>query len=213
MLNLLRLYEEEFCFNAYRGGNDGDAFRFDNRNSRLILTAPHAVRTFRNAKAKAPDVFTGGLTRLAGERNNVSSIIRRRTGEEKNAVADFISQQHLEHNCFLDIHGMKSSREFELAVGTGILPAAAYAPELELIGQLAEKYQIRWVTNHPNYSGKLGLTGRLQQLIPSPRVLQLEWRSDLRDFYRFPSNVQNRTLPFLSALISDSKLFFRQKQT
>ena len=101
---------------------------------------------------------------------------------------------------------MNGGREFELAVGTGILPAADYAPELELIGRLAEKYKIRWVTNHPDYTGRFGLTGSLQRLNPLPRILQLEWRSDLRDFYLFPADVLERTLPFLSELAAKADL-------
>ena len=108
---------------------------------------------------------------------------------------------------------MNGGREFELAVGTGILPAADYAPELELIGRLAEKYKIRWVTNHPDYTGRFGLTGSLQRLNPLPRILQLEWRSDLRDVYLFPADVLERTLPFLSELAGTAALFFRQKRT
>lgn len=181
--------------------------------SRLILTAPHAVRTLRDNRPKAPDLCTGALTRLAGEQNDVSTIIRRRTGEERNAAAGFVIDRQLANHCFLDIHGMNGGREFELAVGTGILPAADYAPELELIGRLAEKYKIRWVTNHPDYTGRFGLTGSLQRLNPLPRILQLEWRSDLRDFYLFPADVLERTLPFLSELAGTAALFFRQKRT
>lgn len=213
MLNQLKKYEEEYCCNNYCGDNKGDNFHFEDRGSRLILTAPHAVRTLRDKRPKAPDLFTGALTWLAGEQNDVSTIIRRRTGEERNAAAGFIIDRQLADHGFLDIHGMNGSREFELAVGTGILPATDYAPELELIGRLAEKYKIRWVTNHPDYTGRFGLAGSLQRLNPLPRILQLEWRSDLRDFYLFPANVLERTLPFLSELAGTAALFFRQKRT
>lgn len=81
---------------------------------------------------------------------------------------------------------MNGGREFELAVGTGILPAADYAPELELIGRLAEKYKIRWVTNHPDYTGRFGLTGSLQRLNPLPRILQLDGAPTCVTFTFFP---------------------------
>lgn len=213
MLNRLKKYEEEYCRNTYCGNSEGGDFRFEDRGSRLILTAPHAVRTLRDNRPKAPDLCTGALTRLAGEQNDVSTIIRHRTGEERNAAAGFVIDRQLANHCFLDIHGMSGGREFELAVGTGILPAADYAPELELIGRLAEKYKIRWVTNHPDYTDRFGLTGSLQRLNPLPRILQLEWRSDLRDFYLFPADVLERTLPFLSELAGTAALFFRQKRT
>lgn len=177
--------------------SEGGDFRFEDRGSRLILTAPHAVRTLRDNRPKAPDLCTGALTRLAGEQNDVSTIIRRRTGEERNAAAGFVIDRQLANHCFLDIHGMNGGREFELAVGTGILPAADYAPELELIGRLAEKYKIRWVTNHPDYTGRFGLTGSLQRLNPLPRILQLEWRSDLA-----------RLLPFSRPTCSSARCLF-----
>ena len=191
MLNRLKKYEEEYCRNTYCGNSEGGDFRFEDRGSRLILTAPHAVRTLRDNRPKAPDLCTGALTRLAGEQNDVSTIIRHRTGEERNAAAGFVIDRQLANHCFLDIHGMSGGREFELA----------------------EKYKIRWVTNHPDYTGRFGLTGSLQRLNPLPRILQLEWRSDLRDFYLFPADVLERTLPFLSELAGTAALFFRQKRT
>ncbi len=207
MLNLLKKYEEEYARDAYQGSEDGDFYRFDDRGSRLVLTAPHAVRTFRNQKPKAPDLYTGALARLAGEQSGVSAIIRRRFSREKNSVTNFISDRKLERHWFLDIHGMNGSRGFELAVGTGILPAADYAGALEKIGQLAEKYRISWVVNHPDYTGKFGLTGDLQRLWSAPRILQLEWRLDLRDFYHFSDHVINRTLPFIAELVLSESLF------
>ena len=79
---VLKKYEEEYCRNTYCGNSEGGDFHFEDRGSRLILTAPHAVRTLRDNRPKAPDLCTGALTRLAGEQNDVSTIIRRRTGEE-----------------------------------------------------------------------------------------------------------------------------------
>ena len=142
MLNRLKKYEEEYCRNTYCGNSEGGDFRFEDRGSRLILTAPHAVRTLRDNRPKAPDLCTGALTRLAGEQNDVSTIIRHRTGEERNAAAGFVIDRQLANHCFLDIHGMSGGREFELAVGTGILPAADYAPELELIATIQVKMRV-----------------------------------------------------------------------
>ena len=68
MLNRLKKYEEEYCRNTYCGNSEGGDFRFEDRGSRLILTAPHAVRTLRDNRPKAPDLCTGALTRLAGEK-------------------------------------------------------------------------------------------------------------------------------------------------
>ena len=124
MLNRLKKYEEEYCRNTYCGNSEGGDFRFEDRGSRLILTAPHAVRTLRDNRPKAPDLCTGALTRLAGEQNDVSTIIRRRTGEERNAAAGFVIDRQLANHCFLDIHGMNGGRHRHftgrgLCAGTG----------------------------------------------------------------------------------------------
>ncbi len=208
MLNLLKKYEKEYAADTYRGKKDGALFRHDDRKSRLILTAPHAVRIFRNGKDKAPDLYTGAITRLTGERSGLSAIIRRRYTPVADSITTFITNDGLENRAFLDIHGMSINREFELAVGTGILPAQKYENELALIDALAIKYRIRWKLNPPDYTGRRGLTGDLQRLSPVPRILQLEWRLDLRDFYHYPENVLSRTLPFLSELAQTPNLFF-----
>lgn len=208
MLNLLKKYEEEYAADTYRGEKDGALYRHDDRKSRLILTAPHAVRIFRNGKDKAPDLYTGAITRLTGEQSGLSVIIRRRYTPAADSITTFITDGRLENRAFLDIHGMSINRGFELAVGTGILPAQKYENELALIDALATKYRIRWKLNHPDYTGCRGLTGDLQRLSPIPRILQLEWRLDLRDFHHYPENVLNRTLPFLSELAQNQNRLF-----
>lgn len=97
---------------------------------------------------------------------------------------------------------MVNNRPFDLAVGTGVLDAAAYKRELEFIRFLAEKYQIRIIFNHPDYRGGAGLCGRLQRDFNSNRVLQLEWRRDFRDFYACADIVCGQTLPFMAELIN-----------
>lgn len=54
MLNRLKKYEEEYCRNTYCGNSEGGDFRFEDRGSRLILTAPHAVRTSATTGRKRP---------------------------------------------------------------------------------------------------------------------------------------------------------------
>ena len=200
MLNLLKKYEKEFSQNFYRGPISGDFYDFENRGSKLILSAPHSVRTFRNKQEKSPDLYTGALVKLLGKQNKLSTIVRQRFSIEKNSITDFIIQHRLEHFYFLDIHGMKENNDYDLAVGTGILPTEEYQIQLEKIGQLSEKYKIRYTVNHPSYTGKYGLTGDLQRINPFPRILQLEWTPEMRNFYTHPRQVMLRTLPFISEL-------------
>lgn len=200
MTDLLKKYEQDFALNLYRGAAFGDFYEFENRGSKLILSAPHSVRTFRNKKEKAPDLYTGALVKFLGRKNNLSTITRRRFSIEKNSITDFILQHQLEHFYFLDIHGMKENDDFDLAIGTGILNTEVYTDKLEKIRLLAEKYKIRHTINHPSYTGKFGLTGDLQKIDPTPRVLQLEWQPQMRDFYRYPQLVLTKTVPFISEL-------------
>lgn len=207
MLERLRQYEQPYALNNYRGAGGGAVFFRQDRGSRLILTAPHAVRIFRDGREKLQDIYTGALTEFAADANGLSVITRRRFTKKENPITDFIIARGLEHHAFLDIHGMNAGREFELAVGTGVLPKEDFAFELELIGSLAEKYRLRWVVNHPDYTGRRGLTGDLGRLFPVPRILQLEWRFDMRDFVHYPTNVTERTLPFLGELTAAPGLF------
>lgn len=209
MLNLLKQYETDYAHDRYGGKIEENVYLFENRNSKVILSAPHTVRTFRNHKEKAPDLYTGALVRLLGQQNGLSTITRRKFTKEKNSITDFIVLQKLEHHCFLDIHGMKENSEFDLAVGTGILTENQYNDWIEQIEILAKKYQIRFVINHPSYTGKFGLTGDLQRIDSNPRILQLEWQPQMRDFYSFSENVCQKTIPF----IRDLALYIQHDET
>ncbi len=200
MLNLLKKYEPDDAADNYCGLQDEPIHRFYDNRSALIFSAPHATRTFRGHAVKKPDLYTGALARTAAIDSGTSALTRRRFAAEKHSITDFITAQRLQNHHFLDIHGMSGERVFELAVGTGILSPQIYGPVLAQIAALADKYEISWVLNHPDYTGRFGLTGDLQRLSPQPRILQLEWRLDMRDFYRCPDNVLNRTLPFLTDL-------------
>lgn len=201
MLDLLKKYEADYAENRYEGKTEAPVHLLTERNSQVILTAPHATRTFRNQKIKKPDLYTGSLTRLLGEKNNVSTVIRNCFIEEKSSITDFITKNSLEQHYFFDIHGMHSEREFALAVGTGILPAESYTPILHHIDILAKTYKFPVVINHPDYTGKFGLTGDLQKITGNAHILQFEWRLDYRDFYNHPDRITNITIPFISELI------------
>ena len=95
---------------------------------------------------------------------------------------------------------MKNGNGFDLAVGTGYIQPEQYEKQLKLIDKLAKKYGLRYVINHANYTGKIGLTGRLQKATGQANVLQLEWSKDYRDIFNSIDNVENVTLPFISEL-------------
>lgn len=182
--------------------NTADLFEMENRGSTVILSAPHATNTFVNGKRKKIDLFTGEIVSALGDNLAVSTIVRTKFAAEEVKISDFVIEKNLGGHFFLDIHGMSESREFGLAVGTGYFAADDYARQLELIRLLAEKYKIDFVVNHPNYCGKIGLTGHYQKYFNKPNVLQLEWRKDFRNYYEYPEKVLGQTIPFLSELAS-----------
>lgn len=188
-------------------GSDGrlgatDLFEMANRGSAVILSAPHATNTFVNGKRKKIDLFTGEIVSALGAELNLSTIVRIKFVSEEVRISDFIVEKNLSRHFFLDIHGMSEHCKFGLAVGTGYFAADDYVRQLELIRFLAEKYKIDFVVNHPNYCGKIGLTGHYQKHFNKPNVLQLEWRKDFRNYYEYPEKVLGQTIPFLSELAS-----------
>ncbi len=187
---------------------DLPVFELVNRNSDLVVCAPHASKTFVCKQIKGADLYTGEIVSALGEICQVSTIVRGCFVPYKALINSFIEENKLEQKSFLDFHGMRNDRPFDLAIGTGDFEATIYKKELELIKNLAEKYKIRIAINHPDYRGCAGLTGRLQRKNAAAKVLQLEWRRDFRDFYNCPHNVCEQTMPFMIDLINSLRLGF-----
>lgn len=201
MLEILKTSEEAFSCNEYFGQENGEEFfYFEDRGSRVVLSAPHATRTFVCKKVKAPDLFTGALATVIGKCFGYSSLVRTGFCPQKALISDFIKENNLGGKYFLDIHGMDNGREFDLALGTGYFSADVYRREIEKIRELTEKYKIKMVLNHPDYRGIRGLAGRYQKEFGLPQVLQLEWRQDYRNFYACPEKVLEQTIPFIAEL-------------
>ena len=67
MIDTLRKYNDSFIQNHSHGNeNENDIFKYKNRNSSLILTAPHSTRSFCNKKEKMADLYTGALVKYLG---------------------------------------------------------------------------------------------------------------------------------------------------
>lgn len=177
-----------------------DVYTFCDRYSHLILSAPHSTSSFVCKMKKKIDLFTGELALCLGEELNLSTIVRNKFVAEKVLISDLVIEKNLGEHFFLDLHGMSADRDFELAVGTAYLSPQDYEKELSLIADLSEKYQIKYVVNHPDYCGNMGFAGRYQKYFEKPNVLQLEWRQDCRNYYDCPEQVWTKTIPFLSEL-------------
>ncbi len=202
-LEQLTVLGADFLANESNGRPEAEnVFEMANRDSHVILSAPHATNSFSNHKKKAVDLFTGEIVTALGQELNLSTIVRSKYMPERLQISDYVIEQNLGGHFFLDIHGMSANRDFELAVGTAFYSVQDYESELDLIEALAEKYKIRLVVNHPDYCGWYGLTGSYQQHFKKPEVLQLEWRKDFRNYFAEPQKVLEQTIPFLSDLAS-----------
>lgn len=105
---------------------------------------------------------------------------------------------------------MKDGNGFDLAIGTGYLLPQEYKQELAYIDALCRQFGLAYVINHENYTGRAGLTGRLQKQTGKANVLQLEWRRGFRDIFTHPDAVCQITVPFICALAQDIEDHNRQ---
>lgn len=121
---LLELNDKYIQNNGFGYGDE--AFVFTDRSSKLVLSAPHAVKTHLNDNVKSADLFTGALVDFVGEKCNISTLVRVSYLDKEYLADEFIKAQNIGERFFLDIHGMVDHEDFELAVGTGLLEADAY---------------------------------------------------------------------------------------
>lgn len=198
MINLLRQYNQHYMQNCSCGNEDNsDIFEFSDKKSKLIITAPHATKSFCNKKVKCADLYTGALVKYIGEKHNVSTIIRSKYTPYKAMIIDYIEANNLQNHYFLDIHGFNQDVGADICLGIGNYEADDF-PYLNEIIKTAEKYNLKTMVNHPNYTGLVGLTGRYQKKFRQPNVIQIEIIKSLRDFENNPASVVNVTLPFLT---------------
>ena len=135
-----------------------------------------------------------------GEQNNVSTIIRTKFTPYKALISDWIVQNNVQQHYFLDIHGFNQDIGFDICLGIGDFEEKDY-PYLADIIQVAKKYGLKTIVNHPNYCGLKGLTGRYQKIFNQPNVIQIEIKKELRDFICCPKTVEKVTIPFLNEVI------------
>jgi len=205
MINKLKIYDSYYNQNHSAGDQSSTAvFALTDRQTNLILSAPHATRSFTNKHNKQADLFTGAITQYLGETENTSTLIRVKYTPYKCLISDYVTENNLQEHYFLDIHGFNQDMDYDICLGTADYEASNY-PYLDKMITIAEKYNLKYIVNHPNYMGKAGLTGRYQKSFHKPNVIQIEFQKYLRDFYNHPDTVQNTTIPFLRDVIKGYK--------
>lgn len=202
MIDALKKYNECFMLNNSHGPEEvEDVFEFTDYSSTLILSAPHATRSFCNQKEKCADLYTGALVKYLGFTNKISTLVRTKFIPQKCLISDYIAKHALQNHYFLDIHGFNQEIGYDICLGCGDFEVDDY-PHLQRILQIAQKYNLKSIINHPNYTGKVGLTGRYHKMFNKPNVIQIELKQYLRDFYQHPDIVTNVTLPFFNDVIN-----------
>lgn len=198
MKNSLKDFDVAFSKNSFRGDLQAEnIFSFIDKSSYLCLSAPHSTSSFRNDSVKPSDLYTGAICLYLSHLLGFSAIVRNKYTDYKYLINDFVFENNLDKHYFIDVHGMSSEQEFEMAIGIADANESDYAKELEFIKTTAEKYSISYIVNHKNYSGRFGFTGKLQKISGRTNIIQIEFRKDMRDFYNNPEVVSSKMLPFL----------------
>ena len=201
MIDALKKYNECFVLNHSHGQEENeDVFEFTDYSSLLILSAPHATRSFCNKKEKCADLYTGALVKHLGAVNKISTLVRTKFTPYKFLISDYVAEHNLQDHYFLDIHGFNQNIGYDICLGIADFDDENY-PYLDCILKIAAKYNLKTIINHPEYTGKVGLTGRYQTAFGKPNVIQVELKQYLRDFYQNSDVVTNITLPFFNEVI------------
>ena len=127
MIDILKKYDEFFILNNSRGDlEEENVFEFTEKFSCLILSAPHATMSFANKKEKCADLYTGAIVKYLGQKNNVSTLIRKKFTPYKCMVSDYIAAHNLQEHYFLDIHGFNKDIDYDVCIGIGNWEADEY---------------------------------------------------------------------------------------
>ncbi len=117
-----------------------DDFFFENKNSRVVFSCPHAVSQFSNGKLKNKDLGSGELGLKIAQENNLSYIIKAKNNgsETKNDNANTFECDYRnalrsmlnENSILFDIHSLKNTRNEELLLAINNMENINYDEKL-----------------------------------------------------------------------------------
>ena len=118
--------EKEFAVNNYMG-NGIDDFKYKIGNIPILISAPHAVKQFRNESYKAADIYTGAIIKILSETTGAHIIYKTSTNGDENYTTEETEyrkkiKELVEENdirIIFDLHGMISERDSAIDIGTG----------------------------------------------------------------------------------------------
>ncbi|WP_333617932.1 hypothetical protein [Dietzia sp.] len=135
-VDAFRTAEKRYSANRYDGSAAPGSVAFVDRTagSRLVILAPHAVRHFRAGQPKVPDLYTGGIAEVLGERLGATVLAtdgKVADWHDNWADRDDAFSRTLDalpaDSVFADLHGMSdasSSAHIELGLGSAPTPEA-----------------------------------------------------------------------------------------
>lgn len=179
--------EKEFATNNYRGASDGQAVRFTNRGSPVLVVALHSVVHKRNGLTKAEDRLTGSIAEALAEATGVNSLVALRTtlgegtwSERSDEVRIALDQAFASGTKFVvDIHGMNDKWGIDWCIGTGPTPSKLTSSSaLQLMQSCPE---LRVEINAP-FPGRQSFTvTHYAQTVAGLDALQLEMSASFRN--------------------------------
>lgn len=197
MINKLKKYDAIYANDFSRGDEDyPEVFKYINRGSKLIFSAPHSTKSFVNKKDKPADLYTGAIVEYAGEQTKTSVLVRAKYVGRKVKISDFVIEHKLQNHFFIDVHGFDKEIGYDVCLGIHQFKAEGY-PYLNEIADIMQKYDLKVAINYPFYTGKGGFTRRYQEQFGKPNVIQMELKRCLRDFYKNPNVVEKITIPMM----------------
>ncbi|MDO4184173.1 MAG: hypothetical protein Q4D11_02890 [Rhodospirillales bacterium] len=205
MINKLKEYNAFYMSNNSYGKEEyPEVFKYKDRKSKLILSAPHATKSFVSKKEKPADLYTGAIVEYIGEQTETSTLIRTKYVNKKVLISDYVANNGLENHFFVDVHGFDKDIEYDVCLGIYEYEAKGY-PYLEDIIAILEKYDLRTIVNYPDYTGRNGFTRRYQEQFGKPNIIQMELKRYLRDFYQNPEIVEKTTIPMMIEIANCNK--------
>jgi hypothetical protein len=119
--------EEPFKANQYQGNTTNPLLLLVPGSIPVVISAPHAVKHYRNQQPKSEDIRTGALARQLAQLTGAHAIINARTTREddpnwnqaglyKNKLAELV--QTCNAHFVLDIHGLSDDHGRDVIIGT-----------------------------------------------------------------------------------------------
>lgn len=127
-LDKVLAYEEQYAASRYRGNKEAErpyAYKKSSGESRILITAPHAVYHIRENEPKAAEIYTGALAHLLQEYTGVHILTAIKETDDpayqkksafKNKMGEIIEAENID--LVIDLHGASKSHEFTIDIGT-----------------------------------------------------------------------------------------------